>query len=61
MSARNDEEKGRQHAFSPPTKSSDIAPTKKINVHVYVHAHVDLPTCDKISERKSAPTSQPAT
>ena len=33
MSARNDEKKGRQHAFSLPTKSSDVAPAKTINVH----------------------------
>ena len=44
MSARNDEEKGRQHSFYLPTKSSDVAPAKTINVHVY---HVDLPTCDQ--------------
>ena len=47
MSARNDEEKGRQHAFSLPTKSSDVAPAKTINVHAYVQPHIELPTCDQ--------------
>ena len=47
MSARNDGEKGRKHSFCLPTKSSDVAPAKTINVHVYVHAHVDLLTCDQ--------------
>ena len=48
MSARNDEKKGRQHAFSPPTRSSDVAPAKTTNVHTYVQPHVELPTCDQI-------------
>ena len=47
MSARNDGEKGRQHSFYLPTKYSDVAPAKTINVQFYVHAHVDMPTCDQ--------------
>ena len=48
MSARNDEKKGRQHTFFPPTRSSDVAPAKTTNVHTYVQPHVELPTCDQI-------------
>ena len=48
MHARYCGEKVRQHAFRPPAKCSDVAPAKTNNVHVYAHAHIELPTCDKI-------------
>ena len=48
MGARNDGKKGRQHSFHPPTKYSDVASAKTINMHTYVQPHIDLPTCDQI-------------
>ena len=61
MEVRIEWEKGRKHAFCAPTKSSDENLATTINVHDDVHAHVELPTCDKNSEEKKRTTFEPAT
>ena len=48
MEVRIEWEKGRQHAFCQPAKSSDVALAKTINVHDYVRTYVELTTCAKI-------------
>ena len=48
MHARYCGEKVRQHAVSQRRPRYVVVPAKTIDVHVYVHAHIDLPTCDQI-------------